>query len=87
MEHVSPLQLHIIAPLPLGLLAIKLDVEDAVNILRFDTFYSYSKRRSETIRISGPVFCAAVDNFGAMAPEIGLLARLNIQLLFCDRTF
>ena len=32
-------------------------------------------------------YCAAVDNFGAMAPEIGLLARLNIQLLFCDRTF
>ena len=29
LEHVSPLQLHIIAP-PLGLLAIKLDVEDAV---------------------------------------------------------
>ena len=82
MEHVSPLQLHIIAP-PLGLLAIKLDVEDAIG----RTFYSYSKRRSETIRISGPVFCAAVDNFGAMAPEIGLLARLNIQLLFCDRTF
>ena len=50
------------------------------NILRVDKFYSYSKRRSETIRISGPVFCAAVDNFGAMAPEIGLLARLNIQL-------
>ena len=30
LEHVSPLQLHIIAPLPLGLLAIKLNVEDAV---------------------------------------------------------
>ena len=29
LEHVSPLQLHIIAPPP-GLLAIKLDVEDAI---------------------------------------------------------
>ena len=50
------------------------------NILRFDKFYSSSKRRSETIRISGPVFCAAVDNFGAMAPEIRLLpARSDIH--------
>ena len=29
LEHVSPLQLHIIAP-PLGLHAIKLEVEDAI---------------------------------------------------------
>ena len=30
IDQKSPLQLHIIAPLPLGLLAIKLDVEDAI---------------------------------------------------------